>query len=194
MKHKIGTIELPELSEVAKVLEVPDVISAEDALTAAKKAADDARKRLAELSHLCESLPHAIVEGRAPQSALQENIDSERSCALVLKSHEGKIESAREDLEFARAEGRDKLLDEAAKIIEHLKKVVAPILPVLEATKAIEYEVESIIDVAFLDPATGTPRPRAQLAAILWPESVRDEQAARSWMETAVSGSMRDEK
>ena len=193
MKVKLA-IELPGLSEVVKLLEQPNATAAEDALGNVKKQATDARTRLSELGSICRNLPDEIIAGRARSTALEEVLVEERSGALQLKAIDKKVEAARAAVEAARAEGRDMLLAEAAKIIEHLKKTISPVLPVLELVQSLEYEIERCVDVAFLNPLTGTAHPRKQLPALEWPQSLVDEQSGFSWREGAISKRSSDEK
>ncbi len=194
MKYKIGTIELPTIDELAAGLEAPKVTEADDMLDAAKRAADDCRVQLTELTKLCTDLPHLIVSGRAPSSALAKSIDEERGLALTLKARSAEVEAAQTGVESARAESRDRLLAAASELLEHLKKTISPILPALELVQSLEYETERCVDVAFLNPLTGTAHPRKQLPALKWPQCVRDEQTLFSWRESSIARRSADEK
>ena len=185
---RVNEITIPSKKKLLARLENPTELSpelagVELALSKAEEETNRARKELQELSASVERLPNEIIAGRSPDSALEEMITRERTQALLLKSREGVLEGARQDLADAQAKARALVVEEGRRVCEELKKVVAPVLPLLEVVKDLEYEVERLVKVANMDPSRGFEFPREQLPAIEWPTCVIHEQAARSWME-----------
>ncbi len=186
MKIELTTPSKKLLARLENPTELfPELASVELALSKAEEETNRARKELQELSATLEALPGEIVEGRAPTSAVEETAVKERSAALVLKAREQKLEVARHDLADAQIEGRALVVAEGKRLIELLKKMVEPVIPLLEAVKSLEYSIEGAIAAANMDPSRGFEFPREQLPAIEWPTCVIHEQAANSWKETA---------
>ncbi len=180
MKLKIN-LEIPEATEILERLDPvtinPERAGAELAVEKADEQCNAARKELQELSANIEHLPEEVIAGRAPESAVEEMVSRERAQALVLKAREGKLEGARQDLADAQAKARALVIEEGRRAIDLLKKAVAPVIPLLEAVKDLEYEVERLVTAANMNPERGVEFSREQLPAVEWPQCVVHEQA-----------------
>ena len=190
MKFKTGTIELPDEAELATMLEQPSVSADETELSAAKKAAVEARKRLGELSAICQSLPDEIIAGRARSTALEETIVEERSSALVLKAIEEKVTIAHESLNIARAESRDALVAKACSLLTGLQAKAKPLIPLLKAIHDLESDIEFRIREVVRNPETGEPYAHTALPNIDWPSCLSEEFSLRGANERAFAGGL----
>lgn len=183
MKHKLGVIEIPNIDELLEKLDPatvsPQLAKAERELTKVETECDRGRRELAELSALLSNLPDAIIQGRAPQSSLQEAIDGERAAALLLKSREAEVEAAREAVEAARTAARGLVVDEANKLLTNLREMIKSIIPLLEASVDLEYQIEDCLIRAHRNPA-GVPHAREPSPSVTWPMCLQDNELAKA--------------
>lgn len=185
MKIDISIPSKKLLSRLDPAALSPEFEAAERKLAQAEEETAKARKELAEFSAILEELPTEVILGRAPADAVEEMVTRERAAALTLKAQEERRELARRDLADAQAETRVAVIAEGARLCELLKKMVDPIVPLLEAVKELDYEISRRVSAANMNPERGAEFPRERLPDVKWPRSLMDDQALKSWMESS---------